>query len=155
GYLHAFPANERSAVDISATHVHLDELARMVNPADTFQAIQPSIAGSCHCLTTSLGPENFAAELWRRSELGETQCHPLFISAMEREGRDERWYAAMQKDLGTSRARLEYPLTPDDALSGLGERFFSAESIDRASQDAYPLRPYTPPQDRPARFQHL
>jgi hypothetical protein len=155
GHLEAFPASERTGVDQSATHTHLDELARMIAPADTWQAVMPSAAGSLHCLTTSLGPEGFAAELWRRSELGDTRLYPLFIGALERPGRDERWYTQMQKDLGTGRARLEYPLTAEDALAGTGDRFFSTESIDRATQDAYPLRPYTSPEKRPRRYRDM
>jgi hypothetical protein len=142
GHLEAFPASERTGVDQSATHTHLDELARMLAPADTWQAVQPSAAGTLHCLTTSLGPENFASELWRRSELGDTRLHPVFVSALEREGRDERWYEVMQRDLGPGRARLEYPRSAEEALSGAGDHFFSEEDILHASEDFYPLQPY-------------
>jgi hypothetical protein len=142
GHLEAFPATERTAVDRSATHVHLDELARCIAPEDLWQAIQPSVAGTLHCLSASLGPENFMSTLWRRSELGDTRLHPVFVSALERPDRDEQWYAAMQKDLGPGRARLEYPLTPEDALAGFGDKFFPEEDLLHASEDFYPLQPY-------------
>jgi Terminase RNaseH-like domain len=155
GQLEAYPASERTAVDRTATHLVLDELARCINPEALWQAVQPSAAGTLHCLTTILGPESFAADLTRRAQLGETRLHLLFISALERPGRDERWLQQMAHDLGSGRARQEYPLQLEDAMSGTGERFFPAEAIDRATQDCYPLRGFTPASDRPLRYRNL
>jgi hypothetical protein len=144
----AFPANERSAADVSTVHLCCDELGRMVNAEQTWQSLQPSIAGSCHVLSTCPGPESLMADLWRRSEHGETRLHPVFVSALERPDRNEAWYEQMKRDLGSARARVEYPLTPEDFLAGVGDRFFNAADIERATTLSYGLRPYVTQEQR-------
>jgi hypothetical protein len=155
GQLEAYPASERTAVDRTATHLVLDELARCINPEALWQAVQPSAAGTLHCLTTILGPESFAADLTRRAELGETRLRLVFISALERPGRDEKWLQQMAHDLGSGRARQEYPLQLEDAMSGTGERFFSADAIERSTALAKGLRPYEPVEARQTRYPYM
>ena len=52
----AYPADRETAVESSCTHGHVDEWARMGNPRKVWQAIEPTMAGSCHIVTTGLGP---------------------------------------------------------------------------------------------------
>jgi hypothetical protein len=138
GHLEAWPASDRAQVDVSATHTLVDELGRWIAPAATWQALQPSIAASCHVVSTSPGPESFMADLYRRSAAGDTGYAPVFVGALEREGRNAEWLEAQRRSLGPGLARVEYPVTVDDVLAGSGERFFPAQDVDAATRDAIP-----------------
>src|SRR5439155_6977514 len=91
--IRSYPASQaiRSG---SFSHIHLDEWAAMIDPKRTWQAVEESIVpgGTCHVLTTGVGGGDYTAEEWRRARNGESRFHPLFIGALEREGRDEAWY---------------------------------------------------------------
>ena len=135
----AYPANETTSVEQTCIHGHVDELARMGSPSGVWQAIEPTMAGSCHIVTTGLGPTNPASELYRRSEAGDTRLRAVFIPATARPGRDASWLAAKQRELGRAHALQEYPLTVEDALAGTGDFVFSPDDLDAATADAYGL----------------
>jgi len=71
----SYPAVKSVAIDQTATHSHVDELARMAWPEDTWSSIQSTIAGSVHVVTRGAGDMNYTAALWRKAQAGET---PLF-----------------------------------------------------------------------------
>lgn len=147
GHVVAYPADEDTSVESTATHVHLDEWARMANPARVWQAVEPTIAGSAHILTTSLGPENFASTYWRRALAGDvfmpdgSQLHPLFISALNRPDRTEVWLEGKRSGMTETQFRREYPMTWQDALAGDGEYVFDAADLDTATTDCMPPSP--------------
>ena len=133
---YAYPADQDTAVEDSCNHAHVDEWARMTNPQRVWQAIEPTMAGSCHLITTGLGPGNYSSTFWLMSMAGDTVFEPVFIPALERPDRDEAWYA--QKKRGTDALALahEYPMKWEDALSSGAEFVFTAQELDVATQDA-------------------
>lgn len=131
----AYPADEDTAVESTCTHGHVDEWARMRNPRRVWQAIEPSMAGSCHFVTTGKGPTNYTSEFWRRSVSGETGTRPFFVDALQRPDRDEEWLRAKRRGMRSEDARQEYPMNPEDALAGDGDYFFAAEELDRAAEE--------------------
>jgi len=133
----AYPANEETAVEATCTHGHVDEWARMRNPRKVWQAIEPSMAGSCHIVTTGLGPTNYSSEFWRRSESGETGFLPFFVDALRRPDRDAAWLEQKRRSFPRiSDAKQEYPMTPEDAMAGDGGYYFEDAEIDAATAES-------------------
>lgn len=131
----AYPADEDTAVEATCTHGHVDEWARMRNPRRVWQAIEPSMAGSCHFVTTGMGPTNYTSRFWRKSVAEETGVLPFFVDALKRPGRDEEWLRRKWMNMPAQDARKEYPMVPEDALSGEGDHFFEGEELDRAAEE--------------------
>jgi len=131
----AYPADEDTAVEATCTHGHVDEWARMQNPRKVWQAIEPSMAGSCHFITTGKGPTNYTSEFWRRSRAEETGFRPVFIDALQRPDRDEAWLEAKRRGMRLEDARQEYPMTEEDALAGEGDYYFNEKELDRAAEE--------------------
>lgn len=112
----AYPADEETAVEATCTHGHVDEWQRMRNPQKVWQAIEPSMAGTCHIITTGLGPANFGSQFWVMTMNGDTDFHPLFVPATARPGRSYDWVMAKRKSMPETDARQEYPMSWEDAL---------------------------------------
>jgi hypothetical protein len=140
----AYPADNETAVENSCTHGHVDEWARMSNPRKVWQAIEPTMAGSCHIVTTGLGPTNYTSEYWRRCIAGETAHHPCFIGALERSDRTTAWLKGKQRAMDEQQFREEYPTTWQDALSGGGEFVFRSTDLDHAPEDTHGFGPARP-----------
>jgi len=139
----SYPTSEQTAVENTANHGHVDEWARMKNPESVWQAIEPSMAGSCHIITTGLGPGNYTAQFWRRSKDGLTGFRALFTPAMARPDRDDAWLAAKRAGMTEKQFRNEYAMTDEDALYGGGSTFFDPADCDHAGAGRGP----TPPQE--------
>jgi hypothetical protein len=137
----AYPADNETAVENSCTHGHVDEWARMGNPRKVWQAIEPTMAGSCHIVTTGLGPTNYSSTHWRRCLAGDARHHACFIGALARPDRNEAWLAAQRKGMDEQQFRQEYPSTWEDALSGGGEFVFRWKDLDAASIDTWGFGP--------------
>lgn len=131
----AYPADKDTAVEASCTHGHVDEWARMGDPRRVWQAIEPSMAGSCHILTTGLGPTNYTSDYWRRSLAGDTRHHPCFIGALSRPDRDAAWLRAQRRSMHEEEFNREYPLKWEDAISGGGGFVFKSTDVDMAGVD--------------------
>ncbi len=134
--LKAYPADNDTAVEATCTHGHVDEWQRMGNPRRVWQAIEPSMAGSCHLVTTGMGPANFGSEYWRKCLSGDTRHYPCFIGALERPDRNAAWLKAMRQELPELEFRREYALTWEDALFGGGDYVFKPDEIQNAARDA-------------------
>ncbi len=91
-----YPSSQNVSIDQTATHTHVDELARMPFPRSTWTAIESTITdvpdASCHIVTRGAGANNFSAELWQKAIMGDSRLFPLFQPWDARPGRDERWY---------------------------------------------------------------
>ncbi len=91
-----YPSSQFVSIDQTATHTHVDELARMPFPRSTWTAIESTITdvpdASCHIVTRGKGANNFSAELWQKALLGESRLFPLFQPWDARPGRGEQWY---------------------------------------------------------------
>jgi Terminase RNaseH-like domain len=144
----AYPADKETAVENSCTHGHVDEWARMGNPRKVWQAIEPTMAGSCHIVTTGLGPTNYTSEYWRRCIAGDTTHHPCFIGALNRPDRTAAWLKGKQRGMDEQQFRQEYPTTWQDALSGGGDFVFRTSDIDACGTDFLGLQPAS--EERPA-----
>jgi Terminase RNaseH-like domain len=129
----AYPADRETAVEASCTHGHVDEWARMGSPQRVWQAIEPTMAGSCHIVTTGLGPTNYSSTYWRRCLAGDARHQPCFIGALERPDRTQAWLKAQRQGMDEQAFRQEYPSTWEDALYGGGEFVFEAHDLDAAA----------------------
>jgi hypothetical protein len=137
----AYPANLETATEASCTHGHVDEWARMINPRKVWQAIEPSMAGSCHIVTTGLGPVNYASGYWRRCLTGDARHRPCFIGALARPDRNDAWLTAQRQGMDEQEFRQEYPTTWQDALFGGGQFVFQSRDIDAASVETHGFGP--------------
>lgn len=131
----AYPADKETAVEATCTHGHVDEWARMGNPRKVWQAIEATMAKTCHFVTTGLGPANFTSTFWRRCMSGDAPHYPCFIGALNRPDRNPAWLAAKRAGMDAQDAKHEYPMTWEDALSGGGEFIFRAAELDDAGED--------------------
>lgn len=128
--LKAYPADEETAVEATCTHGHVDEWARMRNPRKVWQAIEPSMAGTCHIITTGLGPGNFASTFWLMTMNGDTPFKPFFVNAIARPGRTMESVLAKRKSMPEVDARREYPLDWKDSLYAGADLLFSGEHLE-------------------------
>ena len=125
----AYPADNETAVENSCTHGHVDEWARMGNPRKVWQAIEPTMAGSCHIVTTGLGPTNYTSTYWRRCLAGDAPHHPCFVGALERPDRTKAWLEGKRRGMDEDQFRQEYPTSWEDALSGGGQLLFDHATL--------------------------
>lgn len=137
----AYPADNETAVENSCTHGHVDEWARMGNPRKVWQAIEPTMAGSCHIVTTGLGPTNFSSTYWRKCLAGDVRHHPCFIGALARPDRTKAWLKGKRASMDEQQFRQEYPSTWEDALFGGGDFVFRWKDLDAAAEDARGMFP--------------
>jgi hypothetical protein len=140
----AYPGDNETAVESSCTHGHVDEWARMGNPQRVWQAIEPTMAGSCHIVTTGLGPMNYSSTYWQRCLAGDARHHPCFIGALARPDRTKAWLKAQRGGMDEQQFRQEYPVTWQDALSGGGEFIFTQTELEQAATDFRGLGPAQP-----------
>lgn len=138
--LKAYPADEDTAVEATATHGHVDEWARMRNPQRVLQAIEPSMAGTCHLILTGMGPANFTSEYWLMTMQGDTRFYPFFVKATMRPGRSEAWVERKRKELPEVDARREYPMTWKDSLYAGADLLFSGSSLETCGEQGSGLR---------------
>jgi hypothetical protein len=116
----SYPASRDVSIDQTATHAHVDELARMPFPEKTWQAVHSTIApgGSCHIVTRGAGEDNYAAVLWKTVEAGASELHPFFQPYTARPGRDAKWYDVQAGSMTTQGVKQFAPETAEDALAG-------------------------------------
>lgn len=142
-----YPADKETAVEATCTHGHVDEWARMGNPRKVWQAIEPSMAGSCHIVTTGLGPANYSSTFWRRcmaKDVADKRGRPMyacFIGVLNRPDRNPAWVEAKKRGVDEVEFRQEYPMTWEDALSGGGQYVFKAVDMKAAGTDFRGLCP--------------
>ena len=116
----SYAAGPHVAIDQTATHSHVDELAHMLSPEKTWSAIQTTIApnGSCHIVTRGAGDDNFVATLWAAAESGEASLVPFFAPWTDRPDRDRAWREQQAATLPYQRFLHFTPESPEDALAG-------------------------------------
>ncbi len=140
-HIKAYPTSEETAVEATCTHGHIDEFARMRNPRLVWQAIEPSLAGSAHIITTGRGPTNFASVYWRKCIAGDAPYVPIFVDALARPDRDAEWLATKRKGTTLEHFKQEFPMTDQDALSGGGKYIFRSVDVDYAGAGRGPADP--------------
>jgi hypothetical protein len=136
--IHAYATSRSPGRGETCTHAHVDEWAAMEQPGTVWQAVEPGIkpGGTCHIITTGVGPENFTMEYYRRTEAGDTPFHPCFVDALQRPDRTPAWLAAKRRSTPDEASFMrEYPMTVQDAMSGGGAYKFTKTEIDMAGVD--------------------
>ena len=147
-----YAPTKHAAIDASAMHTHVDELARMPFPEATWSAVSSTIApdGTVHIVSRGQGAQNYLTTLWGTAQEPEATLHPIFeawdarprkpegagmIARVERGEIDAAaaWYAEQANKMPTT-SQLWYfaPMTADQALAGAAEDAF----IDIARWDA-------------------
>jgi hypothetical protein len=137
----AYPADEDTAVEATCTHGHVDEWARMRNPQRVWQAIEPSMANTCHIITTGMGPGNFSSEYWLKTKSGDTRFNPFFVPATARPDRPLEWVLQKRREMPANDARREYPLTDKDSLYAGADLKFSGDDLEEVGAMGRGLRP--------------
>lgn len=115
-----YAAGPNVSIDQTATHSHVDEMARMPFTEKTWTAIETTIApgGSVHIVTRGAGAGNYSATLWRKAMTGESRLYPFFAPWDRRPDRDEEWYE-QQKGEHTDIGLAEFaPRTWEEAIAG-------------------------------------
>ncbi|KKL92659.1 hypothetical protein LCGC14_1882520, partial [marine sediment metagenome] len=132
----SYPATTDAAIDQTATHSHVDELARMPWPEQTWPSIESTVApgGSVHIVSRGAGDQNYTRELWYKAVSGTSPLYPHFEAWGQRprtpvrdvpEGADpnEVFYAE-HEGMSEHQRNWFLPMTAEDALSGSGEDAF-------------------------------
>lgn len=113
------------AIDVSAQHNHVDELAHMQDGEGLWNSVETTVSpeGTCHIVSRGSGP-GFMSTLWYKAVRGTSKLSPYFAKWDARPGRDAQWreeHAGTLTDLGLS---YFAPETPEDALRGEGESIY-------------------------------
>lgn len=144
----SYAASPNAAIDQSASHSHVDELARMLFGEQTWQSVQSTIApdGTCHIVTRGAGDSNFVANLWEQATDGTAFLKPFFASYTERPNRGPEWREREAASMNQQGLLFFAPETPEDALAGdETAEYLSAASWDRCLDPDLPeLDPRTP-----------
>ncbi len=139
----SFPASPNVSIDQSATHTHVDELARMLFTEQTWTAIETTVAptGSCHIVTRGAGDANYSATIYKKAVAGESKLYPFFASWHMRPDRDAGWYDQERREHTDIGIKQFAPRTWQEALSGgEGLRF-------RFDADIHVVKPFSIPDE--------
>jgi hypothetical protein len=146
--LHAYPTGKATGRGATCGHAHIDEWAIMEDPQGVWAAVEPSISkesGSCHLVTTGMGPTNYSSAYWETCEKGEGAHYPCFIPALNsRPDYSPEFLRRKKSTMDNQAYRSEYPETWRDAISGGAHFFFLAKHLDMAGVDALGLQPAKP-----------
>lgn len=141
----SYPAVRNAAIDQTATHTHLDELARMQWPYETWSAVESTVApgGSVHIVTRGAGDSNATRDIWEKAMTGEIPMYPHFEPWTARpripevedgetlpEGVDlnAMWYQQRAGSMLPHQLNWLAPATAEDALRGSSESQFVPEA---------------------------
>lgn len=115
----SYASSKEASIDQSCQHAHVDELARMPFPVETWNAVFSTVApeGTCHIVTRGKGEDNHAAVLWKAAKAGTSRLHPFFQSWSARSDRDRKWYDVQSGSLTLQGLRQFAPETEEDALA--------------------------------------
>ncbi len=149
----AYASTEDPAIDQSAAHSHVDEIARMPWPQTTYAAIESTVpaGGSMHTLSRGNGDDNFLADLWEQAAEPGSTTKRIFARWDERprtpegevgEGEDPQrlWYEEQRASMPTTTQLYYYaPRTPEEALTGdLEDAFVDIALWDRCFDPELP-----------------
>lgn len=118
-----YAAGANVSIDQTATHSHVDELARMPYTEQTWTAVETTISpmgGTCHVVTRGAGNANYSADLWHKCLSGEADMHPFF-SPWHRRPRPKGWYEEQQSRMTPVGLKEYCPETWEDAIGGPGQ----------------------------------
>lgn len=150
------------SIDVSATHIHLDEFSHVQQAEALWGAVSTTVAphGSLHIVSRGAGRDRYSAKLWAQAMVGRdkttrqllpghepaSKLIPFFANWRARPDRDERWHREEQGNR-TVQAMLYYaPETPEDALAGDSSSIYIPLAVWDACYDPAlpPLMPGAP-----------
>jgi len=131
--LRAYPSSPNASIANSCTHAHVDEMARMPWPEQTYSAALSTVPahGSMHIVTRGAGQGSYSDELWQKAQATESTLKPIFIDYEGRpripqkempdatqQQRNRQWYEE-QRTVFTSTQQLNMfaPRTAEEALA--------------------------------------
>lgn len=131
----SYLATKDAAIAVTGSHSHVDEIARMPWPEDTWSSVASTVAGSVHVVSRGHGEQNFGSDLYRMAESGESPLQPLFANWRERprtpvrdlnpgEDGHTAWYAEQAATMTGQAMNYFAPENAEDALMGSGEDAF-------------------------------
>lgn len=137
----AYASKKNTAIDKTGTHSHVDELARMLWPQDTWSSIESTVppGGSVHIVSRGAGAANALATIWRTAEGGESPLFPFFA----------RWDTRPRTPVRCPACHTPYHgLAPTDACPGITQVDANAawygERSTMPTKELYFLAPRTP-----------
>lgn len=147
----SYPATTSAAIDVSATHSHVDELSHMQKGKELWNSVSTTVApgGSCHIVTRGAGDAVYSAELWGIAEatpehLRGTPMHPypFFAGFDERPQTPERDRVLIMESGAMSQLGVAYflPMTAEEALQGDDDSpYIPLDVWDRRHDPSLPL----------------
>lgn len=140
----SYASTKHAAIDQSAHHSHVDELARMAFPQDTWASVESTVApgGTMHIVSRGAGAQNYMTDIWEQAGQPASVIKRVFEPWWSRprapegpllKGRVERgeiepgaaWYAEQEAAMPTTSQLWYYaPETPEQALAGAAEDAF-------------------------------
>lgn len=117
-----YAAGASVSIDQTATHSHVDELARMPYTEQTWTAVETTISptGTCHIVTRGAGNANYSADLWHKALAGDSDLHPFFADWTKRP-RPEGFYEEREASMTPLGLKEYCPETWEDAIGGPGQ----------------------------------
>ena len=118
-----YAAGASVSIDQTATHSHVDELARMPYTEQTWTAVETTISplgGTCHIVTRGAGNANYSADLWHKALSGDTELAPFFSDWTKRP-RPENWYEDQKARMTPLGLKEFCPVSWEDAIGGPGQ----------------------------------
>ena len=146
----AYPADKDTSRGFTSNHAHVDEWAAMGDPKKVWGSIEPGVAGTCHLITTGVGPDSYTAAYWLRCMAGdavsrdEIPVRAFFTHALNRPDRTEAWLKGKKASMDELEYRREYAMTWQDALFGGGDFIFKPSEIVACGIDFRGLCPAKP-----------
>lgn len=148
--IRCFPVTEHTAIDLSLSHAHVDELSQMEHGEALWSSVNTVIApgGTCHVLTRGRGDMVYSAQLWKEAIAAPEQLkgqhgylYPLFVPWDRRPLIPERDKARLAESGSYTPLGLSYflPDTPEEALMGdMESAYIPVEQWDRCHDPAMP-----------------
>lgn len=128
----SYPATTSVAIDLSATHTHVDELSHMMYGQAVWNSVATTVApnGTCHVVTRGAGDATYSAELWYAAKAAPPEAQgrdgipfPFFAPYLSRPDRSPEARAKLADSGAMTLGGLSYflPETEEDALAGSEE----------------------------------
>jgi hypothetical protein len=138
--LKVFPATPKAAIEATTSHLVLDEWAHTFDPEAVWVALEPTLPAraSSALITTARMRGDFVHDFWLRSEKRETRHRAVFVSALARPDRSQKWLEQKVREDGKWRALRNYPRTAEEAFAAAGDPYFDPALLEAAQEDALP-----------------
>ena len=146
--IHMLAASKRAGHGAAASLVFWDEMARDENAEQGWRGIKPAINGGGRVVlvSTSDGPNNRFARVWRSAEKGENDFHTLFFPWDAHPDRNQEWYDN-EKRAWEAEGDLEgfyqaYPSNPSEAFQAANKCPFDVKRLQEMARHIERARRY-------------